>query len=101
MKHLKTLAVAMLIIGTVCIAGTAFAQSCSVGAENRAIAMAKTEVGIDPLTHIFVAVPTSGDCDDWLVYKRTPGKYGVTACIVTIVDWVVVDVECFPTGPTS
>ena len=99
MKNLKKLALSLLIVGAVCIAGTAFAQSCSIGAENRAIAMAKLEVGADRTTHIFVPVATSEDCDDWLVYKRTPGVYGVTACIVTIVDWVVVDVECFPTGP--
>ena len=97
MKNLKKLVLAMLIVGTVCIAGSAIAQSCN-GAENRAIAMAKLEVGADRETHIFVAVAQSADCDDWIVYKRTPGIYGVTACIVTIENWEVIDVLCCPIG---
>ena len=74
------------------------ALACTVGNENRAINMAIREVSADRDTHIFVAVAQGEDCDDWIVYKRTPGTQGVTACIVTIVDWKVTDVTCCPTG---
>ena len=74
------------------------ALACTKGDESRAIQIAKREVGADRETHIFVAVAQSEDCDDWKVYKRTPGKYGVTACIVTIENWEVTDVTCCPTG---
>ena len=75
----------------------AVALACTTGDEQRAIQMAIREVGADRDTHIFVPV-AGADCDDWTVYKRTPGRYGVTACIITIENWEVVDVFCCPTG---
>ena len=74
------------------------ALACTTGDEQRAIQMAIREVGADRETHIFVPVASSEDCDDWVVYKRTPGLTGVTACIITIENWKVVDVFCCPTG---
>lgn len=74
------------------------ALACTPGDEQRAIQVAIREVGADRDTHIFVAVAEGSDCDDWKVYKKTPGTTGVTACIVTIQDWQVVDVTCCPTG---
>lgn len=72
--------------------------ACTKGDENRAINIAKRAVGADRDTHIFVAVAQTEDCDDWVVYKRTPGKTGVTACIVTIENWEITDITCCPTG---
>ena len=96
-RRTKVLALLMLTMFLLTTAATT-ALACTQGDENRAIALAKREVDVDRDTHIFVAVPQSEDCDDWVVQKRTPGIRGEIACIITIVDWVVVDVTCCPTG---
>lgn len=77
----------------------AISAECTTGDHQHANGLAMSVVSPDPSTHIFVAVPLSEDCDDWQVYKRTPGiKYSTTAAIVTIEDWQVVDVLYCPTG---
>ena len=94
LKACSIVVLALTIVATVAPS----ALACTIGDENRAIALAKLQVDVDRETHIFVAVAQGDDCDDWVVYKRTPGLFGVTACIITIEDWQVVDVTCCPTG---
>lgn len=96
---LKKVVLCAVLVLTAAAFAVPAVQACNEGESRRAVEIAKREVGADRDTHIFVAVPQGTDCDDWLVYKKTPGKYGVTACIVTITDWTVTDVECYPTGP--
>lgn len=92
---------AAAIIGVTSLTSSVVATSaeCSTGDHQRAIGLAMSVVSPDRTTHVFVPVPLNETCDDWQVYKRTPGiKYSTTAAIVTIEDWQVIDVLYCPTG---